>query len=196
MNAMKTPSLEQWNSMPAGTYAFVTLRGESQQWNVLKHDDEQDVTVMSTRLIGPTVWAEMHAQIHSVELAYVPGGVPVLGPGPTLTMGELAGMLGSFDPGMVLRMRFGRTLMAPGKPFHHRATGAEVSLKAAAHRITVGKFLEQLPECGFLVRELSWPMTITPDLPVRIRDANYGDDDAWSITGAHAEGGKVYLDLA
>lgn len=181
--------------MPAGTYAFVTLRGESQLWNVLKHDDEQDVTVAPTWLIGPAAWAEMHAQIQRVELAYVPGGVPVLGPGPTLAMGELTETLESFDPGMVLRMRFGRTLMAPGKPFHHRATGAEVSLKAAAHRITVGKFLEQISQCGVLDRELSSPMTVTPDLPVRIRDEDY-DADAWSITGAHAEGGKVYLDLA
>lgn len=182
--------------MPAGTYAFVTLRGESLQWNVLKHDDEQDVTVASTRLIGPTAWAEMHAQIQRVELAYVPGSVPAFSPGPTLTMGELTKALEVFNPGMVLRIRIGGTLMAPGKPFHHRATGAEVSLKAAAHRTTVGKFLEQLSECRVLDREPFYPMTITPDHPVRIRDANYGDDDAWSITDAHVEGGKVYLDLA
>lgn len=37
-------------------------------------------------------------------------------------------------------------------------------------------------------------MTVTLDLPVRIRYAD-DDADAWSITGAHGEGGKVYLDL-
>lgn len=193
---MKIPTLDQWNSLPAGTYAIVTLEGEGRQWNVLKHDDEQDVTATSTRLVGPAVWAEMHGQIQSVELAYVPGGAPAFGPGPTLTMGELTKMLGKFNPDMVLRMRVGGMLTAPGRPFHHRSTEREVSLKLAAQRITVGEFLGQLSECRVLDREPFYPMTITPDLPVRIRDANFGDDDAWSITGAHVEGDKVYLDLA
>lgn len=192
---MKIPDLDQWNSLPAGTYAFVTFKGEDKQWSVLKHEDEQDLTATSTRLVGPAVWAEMHGQIQSVELAYVPGGAPVFGPGPTLTMGELTKMLGNFNPAMILRMRVGGMLTAPGNLFHHRGTDREVSIHLVAHRITVGAFLGQLSGCKVLDREPFSPLTITTDLPVRVRDRNAGDD-AWSITGAHVEGDKVYLDLA
>lgn len=195
IGTMKIPSLDQWNSLPAGTYALVTLQGEDTQRNVLKHEDSGDVTVTSIWLVSPATWAGLHSRIQSVTLAYVPGGVPSFDPGPTLTMGELTEVLRCFDPGWVLRMRIGGALMAPARLFHHRATDAEVSLEAAAHRITVGTFLQQLYRCGFLDRELSWPMTVTLNLPIRIRGADY-DDAAWSITGAHAEGDKVYLDLA
>ncbi|MCC3292458.1 hypothetical protein [Arthrobacter sp. zg-Y1110] len=194
---MKTPTLDQWNSLPAGTYAFVTLQGENRQWNVLKHDDEQDVTVASTLLVGPAAWTLLYARgLQSVELAYVPGGVDALLPGPTMTMGELTAALEAFDPEMLLRMRVDGEMKSPGRPFHHGSTEREVSLNVAAQRTTVGEFLEQLAEYKVLDREPFNPLAITPDLPVRVRERNHRSDDAWSITDVLQAGGRAYLYLA
>ena len=194
---MKTPTLEQWNSLPAGTYAFVSLRGESSQWSVLKQEDEHDTTVASTRLVGPAAWTSLYARgITSVELTYVPGGVEDFLPGPTLTMGELTAALEAFDPDMLLRMRIDGEMRSPGQPFHHDSTEREVSLSVAASRTTVGGFLARLAECTVLDREPFNPLTITPDLPVRIRERNRRSDDAWSITDVLQAGGRAYLYLA
>lgn len=194
---MKTPTLEQWNSLPAGTYAFLTLRGKSKQWSVLKHEEERDITIASTKLVGPAAWTALYARgITSVELAYVPGGITELLPGPTLTMGELTAALEAYDPDMLLRMRIDGEMRSPGQPFHHNSTEREVSLSVAASRTTVGGFLARLAECTVLDCEPFNPLTVTPDLPVRIRERNRCSDDAWSITDVLQAGGRAYLYLA
>ena len=183
--------------MPAGTYAAVTLLSEDDEGTYYSLKVDEGAAVRGDyALMGPGAWQALFDEVATVELLHVPGGMPVFDPGPTLTYGELTTLLGTHTRGKLLRMVIAGEQYTPGRPFHHPSGDGEVSLGIAAMRQSVGDFLDQLTRVRILHREPSEPLEIADDMPVRIRDSNARDDDAWSITGLHVDVQKVYLDLA
>lgn len=185
---MNIPSLDQWSSLPAGTYALLTLHGNPQRLSVVKVQEEVAVLVGSTRLCGPEAWAALLPQINTVELGYTPVDSPEPVTAPTLTMGELTSVLEKFPSACILQIRVNGELAAPGKPWLHLDKDREVTVNLVDKRLTVAEFLEQLNEYRIMVPR-------SPGLPVRIRNRYRRVKGYRSVTGAHQVTDTVYLDV-